>query len=192
MNTKTCKKCGWVYPINWPGRKCRFCQEQFDEFPCPRCGKIVNKLYSGICIECSGKHHEEWRQQKINNAETCFSNWLAMIAKQPTKTLTEEQWMKACKHFGGCAYCGNDSIDARSLFVRFKEGGRYCAWNVIPSCERCETLRKSIHNPFLRMNSTFYRDRKDPAKKYGFSLIRLNKILEYLQSNMEDVQDESV
>ena len=185
MNTKKCSKCGWVYPMEWPGGTCRFCHGPLDYQRCCRCHKYVTKLYSGICIECSKAAHYEWVHKKKEQANDALSDWVSKISTQPTKPLTEEQWIKACKHFGGCAYCGNANIDVRSMFIRYKDGGRYCAWNIVPACERCETVRKSIHNPFLRMDQSFYRGSSDPAKKYGFSLENLQRIVEYLQSNME-------
>lgn len=192
MNTKKCSKCGWEYPIDWPGRSCRFCHEPFEGGPCSHCGRIFDKLHNGVCRECETKQHRAWREGRIENAETSYKNWLKKINSlpYPSPTLTEEQWMEACKHFGGCAYCGDANIDARSMFIRFKEGGRYCAWNVVPSCERCETLRKSIYNPFIRMDQMYRRGNKEPAKKYGFSLDKLQKIVDYLQSKMEEIQNE--
>lgn len=188
MNTKTCSKCGWVYPIKWPGRRCKFCQTPFSTNKCSVCGNEAPKLYKGACTKCTTERHNKWVQQQKDKANEALSDWLNKIAQQPTKTLTEEQWLNACKHFGGCAYCGGSDIDVRSMFISFKEGGRYCAWNIVPSCERCETVRKSVRNPFLRMNQTFYRGSRDPAKKYGYSLEKLQKITDYLQSNMEDKQ----
>lgn len=184
MNTKKCSKCGWEYPIDWPGRKCRFCQEPFPESPCSHCGTIT-KLHNGVCRACETKQHKEWRYRRRYNADTSFKEWLEKISKQPASTLTEEQWMEACNHFKGCAYCGADSIDARSMFITFKDGGRYTCWNIIPSCERCETARKYTENPFLRMDEGLNRTHVHQAKKFGFSMEKLQKIVDYLQSKME-------
>lgn len=100
--------------------------------------------------------------------------------------------MEACKHFGGCAYCGTDSIDARSMFIQFNAGGRYCAWNIIPACEQCETALKVDPNPFLRMDDSYHRGAKHSARKYGFTIENLQNIVDYLQSRMEEVSDESM
>lgn len=127
----------------------------------------------------------------MSNAEESFKAWKDMIASIPSKspTLTEEQWLDACKYFGGCAYCGGSSIDARSMFIRFKDGGRYCAWNIIPACERCETSRKVIHNPFLRMDQHISKNAGCAAIKYNFTIENLQKIVEYLQSKMEEYNE---
>lgn len=193
MNTKKCSKCGWEYPIDWPGRQCRFCQEPFLDGPCSHCGRIT-KLHNGVCRECETKQHAEWRAGRINIADTSLKEWLTKISAIPksSPTLTEEQWMEACRHFGGCAYCGDMNIDSRSMFIRFKDGGRYCAWNIIPACERCETLRKVIPNPFLRMDQKIRRGNKEPAKKYGFTLEKLQNIVDYLQSKMEELTNENL
>ena len=75
-----------------------------------------------------------------------------MISKvrKPIKTLTEDEWIRACAHFGSCATCGASSIDARGMFIPFKFGGRYAAWNIIPLCDKCATAIKFQHNPFIR------------------------------------------
>lgn len=191
MNTKKCSKCGWEYPIDWPGRRCRFCQELFADGPCSHCGKIA-KLHNGVCRACETIQHREWREGRISNADKAYKDWLKKISKlpYPFKTLTEDDWMNACKHFGGCAYCGDDNIDARSMFIHFKDGGRYCTWNVIPACEKCETARKSTLNPFLRMDDSYNRCPSNSAKKHGFTLDRLQAIVDYLQSKMEELTNE--
>lgn len=187
MNTKTCKGCGWVYPKDWPGKTCRFCHTRLTEGICAVCGEYSEKLHRYRCASCATKEHISWRSSRRGNAQSQYEEWLKEISKIPTpyKTLTEEQWLEACKHFGGCAYCGADSIDARSMFIDFSNGGRYCAWNIIPSCERCETAIKSIRNPFARMDNILYRDKASSAKKYNFSLDNLHKITDYLHSKME-------
>lgn len=187
MNTKKCKKCGWEYPIDWPGRICRFCQEPFIDGPCSICGKYSEKLHNGKCTACKTIEHRAWREKRVNNADMAFADWRKRIASlpYPSPTLTEGQWMEACKHFGGCAYCGSADIDSRSMFIQFKDGGRYCAWNIIPACERCETARKRDSNPFLRMDNKYRRAAYHSAKKYGFTLENLQRIVDYLASKME-------
>lgn len=114
-----------------------------------------------------------------------------MIGKlpYPYQTLNEEQWMEACKHFGGCAYCGKDSIDVRSMFIKFKNGGRYCNWNIIPACEQCENALKLTDNPFIRMDQKYKRGNSTQAKKLGFNLDNLQRIVDYLQSKMEALNE---
>ena len=189
MNTKKCSKCGWEYPIDWPGRQCRFCQEPFKDGPCSCCGKLSDNLHNGICRTCHTAQHKVWRMGRRETANTAHAEWLKKIASQPYpySTLTEDQWLEACKHFGGCAYCGSSDIDARSMFIPFKEGGRYCAWNIIPACEKCETARKATPNPFLRMDEGLLRSQTNSARKYGYTLENLHRIVDYLQSKMEEV-----
>lgn len=192
MNTKTCKGCGWVYPKDWAGRTCRFCHTPFTEGICAICGEYAESLHNYRCRSCESKEHAAWRKQRINNAEVQYKDWRKKIASlpYPYKTLTEEQWLEACKHFGACAYCGEASIDARSMFIPFKYGGRYCAWNIIPACEKCETSRKDTPNPFIRMDQKLKRGRGEQAKKFGFNLDNLQRIVDYLQSKMEEATNE--
>lgn len=120
-------------------------------------------------------------------AAVSLDSWKEDISKIPTPytTLTEEQWLEACNHFGGCAYCGRDQIDSRAMFIQFKDGGRYCNWNIIPACEKCETMYKSTDNPFLRMDQKINNRRDSQARKYGLSLTKLARIVDYLHSKME-------
>lgn len=141
-----------------------------------------------ICRKCRTKQYAAWRKGKVDNADNAYNEWLDKVniqLKTDTETLTESQWMEACKHFGGCAYCGDTSIDARSMFIAFKDGGRYANWNIVPACERCETSHKHIENPFKRMDQHLYRSQDNQARKYNYSVENLQKITDYLQSKME-------
>lgn len=154
---------------------------------CARCGEWSDNLRKGYCRKCETDMHREWTGHRIDSALDAYNNWLNMIRAIPTpyKTLTEAQWLEACKHFGGCAYCGTPEIEARSMFIPFKDGGRYCDWNIIPACERCETTYKAKQNPFLRMDNSLNRNPGNQAKKYDLSLEKLQRIVDYLQSKME-------
>lgn len=187
MNIKKCKKCGWEYPATSNIRKCRFCGELFTVGYCSKCGQWKENLRINRCQECETQSNKEWHQRHKNGVETRFKDWLEKIKQIPTPyiTLTEEQWMQACKHFEGCAYCGSSDISARSMFIAFKDGGRYCAWNIIPSCEICETARKSTSNPFKLMNNKLGRTKAHTAVKFGYDLNKLQKIVDYLQTKME-------
>lgn len=188
MNIKKCNKCGWEYPGEWPGRTCKFCRTTLTMGYCRICGKWSTNIDCGRCRECRTEEHRRNTARRRDEAAQQYKEWLESIASipKPYKTLTEEQWLEACSHFGGCAYCGKDAIDTRSMFVPFKEGGRYCAWNIIPACERCENLQKQVQNPFSRMNQYLNRDRKSITKKYDMSLEKLQRIVDYLRSKMED------
>ena len=185
MSTRKCSKCGWEYPREWRGRTCRFCHEPFVGGFCNVCGEWYDVLPRRRCTKCNTVINNEWRHARIQKSAKALDDWLARIKEQPVQALTEEQWMKACRHFGGCAYCGSPEIDARSMFISFKDGGRYCAWNIIPACERCETACKVTANPFERMDEKVKRQQTCQTKKYGFTLENLQKIVDYLQDNME-------
>lgn len=186
MSTKKCSKCGWEYPGDWPGRTCKFCHGPIEGGYCSICGEWSDKLHRGKCTKCRTEEHRAWDRMHKLRAEASYREWLLLIKhlRQPYETLTEEQWMNACKHFGGCAYCGAESIDVRSMFIPFKDGGRYCAWNIIPACEKCETAIKTIQNPFLRMDNVLYRAQHTSAQTYNLSLDKLEAITEYLKRRM--------
>lgn len=92
----------------------------------------------------------KYRDKRDSNFEEQYNEWLKRIAAVPKNypTLTEEQWMKACRHFNGCAKCGDENIEARGFFISFKNGGRYCDWNIIPLCSRCAADWNIAKNPF--------------------------------------------
>lgn len=188
MNTRKCKKCGWEYPATWSGKVCRFCHEPMEMVICASCGELVDKVNPNNyrCTKCCTRDHSEWSSVIVSKAEADFNNWLTAIKdiQQPYKTLTEEQWLDVCKHFDGCAYCGSSEIASRSMFIPFKLGGRYCAWNIIPACERCETALKLIDNPFNRMNELLHRGKVYAAIRPDQDRDRLRKITEYLRKKM--------
>jgi hypothetical protein len=91
-----------------------------------------------------------YRAKRDAGFEKDFEAWKKKISTIPKDypTLTEEQWMRACRHFNGCAQCGDEDIEARGFFIQFKEGGRYCDWNIIPLCQKCAADWKLSPNPF--------------------------------------------
>lgn len=190
MSTKTCKRCGWVYPITQPGTCCRVCGEPFEIVACRKCGKVVsgNQLKPhGLCDTChsirnvanatkSGKK----RKAKLHQD---FEDWVAKAKQVPKNypTLTEEQWLDACRFFDGCARCYSDTIDTRGFFISRALGGRYCDWNIIPLCERCAKvwdLDRSVFNYTLKKGSQEGRHRE-----YRESLL---KIVEYLEVKLDN------
>lgn len=188
MNTKTCSKCGWVYPINWPGHTCKFCHTKFTYGLCTVCGEWTDNLNKdNQCNVCHAKISKAWHQNRRDTAENKHKEWCDMITKIPTpyKTLTEDEWLAACNHFGGCAYCGTDQIDARAMFIQFKHGGRYCAWNIIPMCDKCAKIHTTMDNPFKRMDAGINRCKNSMAVNYKHDLQKLQKIVDYLRSKLE-------
>ena len=174
MTTKTCKQCGWVLDVRDPNTRCPICKTRFTEGLCRICGEFL-PYYSGdrcVCRDCylhvTKKPDDDRRLNERRKA--VYKEWLAKIARVPKAypTLTEAQWLAACKHFEGCACCGNDSVDARGYFVPFRDGGRYCDWNIIPMCERCATA--------ARINGSMFATSSRPA--------RLVDIINYLEDKL--------
>lgn len=187
MSIKTCSKCGWVYPITSERRYCKFCGYSLNIGICTVCKKHSDNLLHSRCAECRRQRDIEWRNNRIDEDKKTLTEWLDKIHDIPTPytTLTEDQWLEACKHFGGCAYCGSPEIESRAMFITFKRGGRYCDWNIIPSCERCQTVLKTDDNPFRYMDSRLYCWKGSPLAKNGFSLENLQKIVDYLGSKID-------
>lgn len=194
MNIKKCSNCGWEFPGTYRYRTCKFCGARFKQGKCRQCGEWTDDLKAGdICAECRKKKLYAWEARRRQRAEDAFVAWKGRIASIPTpyKTLTEAEWLDACNHFGGCAICGERSIDARAMFITFEDGGRYCAWNIIPACERCETIRKGMSNPWLKFDNTIHRRSTHQAKKYGFTMDNLQRIVDYLQPKLEEAANDN-
>jgi hypothetical protein len=158
MPNKVCKKCGWALSTKDPSRKCPVCNTYFEEGICARCGEYKYDISTrlDLCSTCRReiniKAATDWRNhRKFDN----FEEWLNLIKKvpKPIHTLTEDEWLAACRYFEGCAFCGSDSIDTRAMFIPFKSGGRYCDWNVVPQCQKCANSLAYKVNPFTTMNN---------------------------------------
>lgn len=190
MNTKTCKKCGWIYPITQPGMRCRVCGEPFDIVKCRVCGKIVSgdervpKV--NLCKPCHNaeerRHMVKYEEKRRQQFKDVYADWLARLAAVPKDhpTLSEEQWLDACRHFNGCAICGDETIDTRGFFVQFEEGGRYCDWNIIPMCAKCGSEYRMQPNPFKQ---AWLRDKTARASNHRECL---PKIVDYLGGKLDD------
>ena len=203
MSTKTCKKCGWVYPLVTPYSTCRFCGMSFTQGICSVCGEYSDDIIPStkLCRPCYNKRNGVYQKRVVrttdDNQKTYrrlakeaydrFAAWLDELGKIKTHTLTEDEWLEACRYFGGCALCDNESIDARGYFIRFEDGGKYNACNVIPVCDKCATEIKYQSNPFRQMNPTLNRNL---ATSRGLSLAKLERAAGYLQSKMRGVEDE--
>lgn len=192
MNTRKCKKCGWEVPATQPGLRCPICKEIYDEVVCYRCGKIVSgkekvksKKYP-MCRTCHNElereHSAKYLMKKAAMFDEKFENWLEKISRVPKnyKTLSEEQWLEACRYFEGCARCGKKDIDNRGFFISFENGGRYCDWNIIPLCDTCASKWNTNANPF---SLTLAKDRV--GKTPGLHQNYLDKIVEYLDKRLD-------
>ena len=167
MNTKKCEKCGWEYPIDYPDKRCKFCNTIFKKRICSDCGTYTDIMPKGsICMKCQYQRTKKGADRRYRDhyikvrkeAADKLAHWQKLFAAVPTplRTLTEEDWVAACKHFGKCALCGIESIDARGMFIPFDLGGRYTAWNIIPICDKCATKLKLQPNPFVRNDPHLY------------------------------------
>jgi hypothetical protein len=188
--TKTCEKCGWVYPATYPKRSCRFCGTPFKYGFCNRCGKYAEYAKgTPWCKKCESIRSNSWEysdriwKTPTRKAQATFDAWLTLINQvpKPFKPLTNEDWIKACIHFGKCALCTEDAISARAFFIPFRYGGRYAAWNVIPVCEKCALEFRQNQNPFIRYNSRLHYD-----LKRGLGTTNLNGIVDYLKPILEE------
>lgn len=210
MNTKTCKRCGWVYPITQPGTRCLICGEPFELVACRVCGSIFEQDTSAKtlitrCTKCSYAAQANSNRKRLEAMHKRFDEWVDKVRKVPDNypTLTEAQWLEACSYFNGCARCDSDEIDTRGFFIGRELGGRYCDWNVIPLCTRCATmwkLNKSVfayayrrgyykwnpHRQKLGVNedrSEFTRNLENIVKYLG---VRLDNATRNVQNNGED------
>lgn len=211
-----CQKCGWEYPAANGTTTCKFCgggvYREVGPTPgyCKKCGAYCENIYkynNHLCSKCNSKvvmanlkaspyyrerknearvkMHAKWRTQAIKK----YEDWLEQLKQVSTHSLTEDEWMQVCRYFNGCALCGADSIDARVYFIQFKEGGKYNACNIIPACEACATDYKKQVNPFLLMDIEFAGSECKRINR-GQNKKNLQKIVDYLQSKIEEVLNE--
>lgn len=116
-----------------------------------------------------------------------FDKWLKRLTAIKTHNLTEEEWLKAVAYFNGCALCDSESIESRSYFISFKDGGRYNRCNVIPLCDKCATALIYQRNPFRRLHPSLSQTVR-PTRE--LSKQKLSGVVDYLQRAMEDAENE--
>lgn len=155
MTTKTCKKCGWVCDIRDPNIYCPICGTRFEAGICTKCGKPViyyrrDRCVCKTCYDTVVRNPNAY-QDTQRRRKNMYAEWVEKVRKVPEDypRLTEAQWLEAVKYFNGCAFCGADSVDARGYFIPFKNGGRYCDWNIVPMCEACSIRMKKDSNYFI-------------------------------------------
>lgn len=153
MATKTCKKCGWVVALQDPSNYCYICGAPFDLRVCNICGEPYETWAKrNVCKKCYQEVVKAGDQRALRQRrEAVYEEWLRKVRAVPADypKLTESQWLDAVKHFGHCALCKDESIDARGYFIPFKDGGRYCDWNIVPLCSKCAMAFKSNYNWFV-------------------------------------------
>jgi hypothetical protein len=172
MNVKTCHKCGWQLSLKDPQPYCPICHTKFRVGHCKACGKYGPYNKAHLCKECVKKaRYEASRKIYVARRYERYEEWLALIAmlKPPYHTLTNDEWLEACRYFGGCAICGNEAIDSRTMLVPFLHGGKYCDWNIVPTCAKCQRWLKSI-GLFRHLSQHLNRAKRE----------RLQVILDYL------------
>lgn len=193
MNTKKCSKCGWEFPENYPGRTCKFCSGKLIGHHCVDCGVWVPGMKWPLvrCTKCETKRFAACIARRKELVASQLKEWQDIIAKVPTpyRTLTEKEWLEACSYFGGCAFCGKPQIDVRVMFIPFKSGGRYCAWNIVPSCEACATRCTPKYNPFHSMDN-YLNHGTTKYNKLGQTKAHLIKIVDYLQPKLMEAANE--
>lgn len=171
----TCPTCGHVYPWQVPRSMCRYCKTEFTRGTCYVCREYKDHIRHGKCRECSNEINSRSSKRQAANAAQEYAEWVNKITSvpKPLKTLTEDDWLYACSYFNGCAICGEDTIDARVLFVPGHRGGTYTMYNVIPACEKCATAHNQTaaykNNPFSALYGKYTRanrERLETLKKY--------------------------
>ncbi len=160
MNTKKCETCGWEAPPGYPADTCSYCGVQF--------GVRLNK-------------NKRFYEKSKRVAQQRYEDWIELVDGAFTHTLTEEEWLRACDYFDGCALCGSENISTRHYFIPFKAGGKYTEYNIIPVCEECTLTLKRAKNPFKYMDKELIKFTDGSRQQ---RLERLKNIEEFLRSNI--------
>lgn len=174
----------------------------FTEGTCAKCGEHSDDIIPStkLCRKCYNKRNGVYQKRVVHTtddnqkyyrrlckeADERFAAWTKQLNSVTTHTLTEDEWLECCRYFGGCALCDSDQIDARGYFIRFEDGGKYNACNVIPICDKCATAIKYQSNPFRQMNPLINRNL---ATSRGYSVEKLEKVADYLQSKIGGIVD---
>lgn len=186
MSTRICKFCGWEYPHSHIGLACIVCGKPFDEVFCKTCKQLLpaSAFQPGrlSCKKCRRPYNNAFWHKHLDELHNAYDAWLEKVRAVPKSypTLTEEQWLAACRYFDGCARCSSKDIDARGFFVGAKQGGRYCDWNVIPLCERCAS------NWDLNQSMFRYAEMRDYSNKTTEHREGMKKIVDYLGGKLDD------
>ena len=191
---RTCTKCGWKFPYSYTKKKCRFCRSYLDTLYCKKCkqNKKLEEFSSGYCKPCASrsviehqKRNPEKTRKRKNEAYAKYKQMenekMNKLLQVKAKTMTEEEWLKICEYFGGCAICEDPHIEVRSFFIPFEEGGKYTAWNMLPLCGKCSASIPRYKNPFIWLNRFMGR-----YYKWGLTRERRDKIIEYLKRRLGD------
>jgi len=173
-----CPACGWVFPSTYINSTCRFCHSPLLLCICPICGelKVPYSTEDLICKDCKAKQNRVlYNAKKKAYHEKLNATLIKRLTTPKFRALTEAEWLETCSYFAGCAYCGNSSIDARTYFIPFADGGRYTVWNVIPICEECAKQQ----NLFKRIPdvANIHKSKKESAQY-------ISKIIKYLSSRV--------
>lgn len=186
MSIRTCKFCGWQYPIDHKGRYCKICGQPFDEVWCVSCKQLKPATKFDVarivCRKCRRPLKNGYRRVHVQKLDDMHQEWLDKVRRVPKDypTLTEEQWLDACAYFDGCARCGNKEIDARGFLISPKLGGRYCDWNVIPLCEKCANTWD------LELSIFRHAEHRDHVTRANIYRECLKNIVEYLGGKLNE------
>lgn len=134
-----CDRCGKVYiPPAW--RKLR---RHVD----PELGEIY--LETGICKDCINASvyvdkyldgvplgEVDAKEEYMRLAREYEKAWRLVLTFAPPTLITNEEWRKVCKFFGGCSKCAGP-IELQAKFFPSLLNGTHSAWNVLPMCESC-------------------------------------------------------
>lgn len=207
MNTRTCKQCGWVFPGSYTMTACKFCKTRFDVQICASCHKLTptaeflvrktgrnagyldrncrscKSALNGLFPEQAAVRAKRFIENKRKSLGEQYAKWLD-LSKIEFKPMTQEQWIDVCAHFGGCAICDNEHIEAREYFVPFKEGGKYAPWNMFPLCGACAPKVRITSNPFV-----YFDTRLNGSSQHCMSKDKMQRLLEYFVMQIERSKD---
>lgn len=159
---------------------------------CHKCGKYTNVLYGrSVCPDCKKAVQRACLDRRKSLLYEAYNNWLELINCLKFKPLTEADWIKSCEYFKGCACCGKPDIQARTMFIQHKLGGRYTPWNVIPTCATCNRTFKYMVNPFVSLDKQVSKCGGDsPEMKAAKNNRSLFNIVLYFLDRVEEWIDE--
>ena len=212
--TRKCSKCGTVFPKSFVALKCSICGTPMEKMVCCKCKQILPRSYfttrkSGVykgainrrCTPCSKAMKKKWDddnpdrkrarntaflERRADKADEDYREMLDALATIEFKPMSEEQWLKTCSYFEGCAICGNEHIESRKFFLQFEHGGKYAVWNILPMCWDCGKHTAKLTNPFKWIDRYI-----GATTTYGLTHERRARILEYFKLKIEEAKNET-
>lgn len=151
---------------------------------CVPCAKAYNrKLYHSSNKRVCTEYREKKRVERRKEVEALKKEIFEKASLIKNKPMSEKEWIEAVAFFKGCAFCVTEEIEMRHILVPFDKGGKYTAWNVVPSCFKChKKMGLKEYSPFYYLGpKTWSRQHRE-----FFGEEAKERILKWIRKKLEE------